>query len=207
MQDILMCIQMGKTLDDPGRMKFETQEFYVKSEAEMAELFPNAPEALENTVRIAELCNVEFEFGKYHLPHFQLPEGYDDGEAYFRDLCWRGFARRYPGQPEQYRKQLEYEMGMIKKMGFVDYFLIVSDFIAYAKGTGSRWDRGAVRRRVSMGVLLFDITDLDPMNMACTSSGSSIRTAFPCLILTSTSASAGGRRSLTMSTGSTAQTM
>ena len=156
MQDILMCIQMGKTLDDPGRMKFETQEFYVKSEAEMAELFPNAPEALENTARIAELCNVEFEFGKYHLPHFQLPEGYDDGEAYFRDLCWKGFARRYPGQPEQYRKQLEYEMGMIKKMGFVDYFLIVSDFIAYAKGNGIPVGPGRGSAAGSMGVLLFE---------------------------------------------------
>ena len=90
---------------------------------------------------------MEFEFGKYHLPHFQLPEGYDDGEAYFRDLCWKGFARRYPEQPEQYRKQLEYEMGMIRKMGFVDYFLIVSDFIAYAKGNGIPVGPGAARRR------------------------------------------------------------
>ena len=163
MQDILMCIQMGKTLDDPGRMKFETQEFYVKSEAEMAELFPNAPEALENTARIAELCNVEFEFGKYHLPHFQLPEGYDDGEAYFRDLCWKGFARRYPGQPEQYRKQLEYEMGMIKKMGFVDYFLIVSDFIAYAKGNGIPVGPGRGSAAGSMVSYCLNITDLDPI--------------------------------------------
>ena len=163
MQDILMCIQMGKTLDDPGRMKFETQEFYVKSEEEMAELFPNAPEALENTARIAELCNVEFEFGKYHLPHFQLPEGYDDGEAYFRDLCWKGFARRYPGQPEQYRKQLEYEMGMIRKMGFVDYFLIVSDFIAYAKGNGIPVGPGRGSAAGSMVSYCLNITDLDPM--------------------------------------------
>ena len=163
MQDILMCIQMGKTLDDPGRMKFETQEFYVKSEAEMAELFPNAPEALENTARIAELCNVEFEFGKYHLPHFQLPEGYDDGEAYFRDLCWKGFARRYPEQPEQYRKQLEYEMGMIRKMGFVDYFLIVSDFIAYAKGNGIPVGPGRGSAAGSMVSYCLNITDLDPM--------------------------------------------
>ena len=163
MQDILMCIQMGKTLDDPGRMKFETQEFYVKSEAEMAELFPNAPEALENTARIAELCNVEFEFGKYHLPHFQLPEGYDDGEAYFRDLCWKGFARRYPEQPEQYRKQLDYEMGMIRTMGFVDYFLIVSDFIAYAKGNGIPVGPGRGSAAGSMVSYCLNITDLDPM--------------------------------------------
>ena len=90
MQDILMCIQMGKTVDDPNRMKFETEEFYVKTEAEMAALFPNYPEALENTVKIAQLCNVEFEFGKYHLPHFQLPEGWTDGDAYFEKLCMDG---------------------------------------------------------------------------------------------------------------------
>ena len=100
MQDILMCIQMGKTVDDPNRMKFETEEFYVKTEAEMAALFPNYPEALENTVKIAQLCNVEFEFGKYHLPHFQLPEGWTDGDAYFEKLCMDGFARRYPNGPE-----------------------------------------------------------------------------------------------------------
>ena len=133
-QDVLMCIQMGKTVDDPNRMKFETDQFYVKSEDEMAALFPNYPEALENTAKIAKLCDVEFEFGKYHLPHFQLPEGWTDGEAYFEKLCMDGFARRYPDQPEEYRKQLRYEMDMIRKMGFVDYFLIVSDFIAFAKG-------------------------------------------------------------------------
>ena len=105
-QDVLMCIQMGKTVDDPNRMKFETDQFYVKSEDEMAALFPNYPEALENTAKIAKLCDVEFEFGKYHLPHFQLPEGWTDGEAYFEKLCMDGFARRYPDQPEEYRKQL-----------------------------------------------------------------------------------------------------
>ena len=136
MQDILMCIQMGKTVDDPNRMKFETEEFYVKTEAEMAALFPNYPEALENTVKIAQLCNVEFEFGKYHLPHFQLPEGWTDGDAYFKKLCMDGFRWRYPSQPQEYLDKLRYEMDMIRKMGFVDYFLIVSDFIAYAKGHG-----------------------------------------------------------------------
>ena len=136
MQDILMCIQMGKTVDDPNRMKFETEEFYVKTEAEMAALFPNYPEALENTVKIAQLCNVEFEFGKYHLPHFQLPEGWTDGDAYFEKLCMDGFRWRYPSQPQEYLDKLRYEMDMIRKMGFVDYFLIVSDFIAYAKGHG-----------------------------------------------------------------------
>ena len=162
-QDILMCIQMGKTLDDPGRMKFETQEFYVKSEEEMAALFPNCPEALENTAKIAELCNVEFEFGKYHLPHFQLPEGYTDGDAYFEKLCMDGFARRYPDGPEEYLKQLRYEMAMIRKMGFVDYFLIVSDFIAFAKGNGIPVGPGRGSAAGSMVAYCLNITDVEPM--------------------------------------------
>ena len=162
-QDILMCIQMGKTLDDPGRMKFETQEFYVKSEEEMAALFPNCPEALENTAKIAELCNVEFEFGKYHLPHFQLPEGYTDGDAYFEKLCMDGFARRYPDRPEEYLKQLRYEMAMIRKMGFVDYFLIVSDFIAFAKGNGIPVGPGRGSAAGSMVSYCLNITDVEPM--------------------------------------------
>ena len=163
MQDILMCIQTGKTLDEPNRMRFETREFYVKSEAEMAALFPNHPEALENTAKIAELCNVEFEFGKYHLPHFQLPEGWTDGEAYFKKLCLDGFARRYPDGPEEYRKQLQYEMHMIRKMGFVDYFLIVSDFIAFAKGNGIPVGPGRGSAAGSMVSYCLNITDLDPM--------------------------------------------
>ena len=163
MQDILMCIQMGKTLDDPGRMKFETDQFYLKSEAEMASLFPNYPEALENTEKIADLCNLEFEFGKYHLPAFQLPEGFTDSEAYFRKLCWDGFARRYPDQPKAYAEQLEYEMDMIRKMGFVDYFLIVSDFIAYAKGNQIPVGPGRGSAAGAMVAYCLNITDLDPM--------------------------------------------
>ena len=163
MQDILMCIQMGKTLDDPGRMKFETKEFYVKSEEEMAALFPEYPEAIANTAKIAELCNVEFEFGRYHLPHFQLPEGYTDGDAYFEKLCMDGFARRYPEQPPEYQKQLRYEMAMIRKMGFVDYFLIVSDFIAFAKGNGIPVGPGRGSAAGSMVSYCLNITDVDPM--------------------------------------------
>lgn len=161
MQDILMCIQMGKTVDDPGRMKFETQEFYVKSEEEMAALFPR--EALDNTAKIAELCNVDFTFGKYHLPHFQLPEGWSDGYAYFEKLCLDGFRWRYPDEPSEYRKQLDYEMAMIQKMGFVDYFLIVSDFIAYAKGNGIPVGPGRGSAAGSMVSYCLNITDLDPM--------------------------------------------
>ena len=162
-QDILMCIQTGKTLDEPGRMRFETKEFFVKSEAEMAALFPEHPEAIENTARIAELCNVEFEFGKYHLPLFQLPEGWTDGEAYFRKLCLDGFAWRYPAQPPEYLKQLNYEMDMIRKMGFVDYFLIVSDFIGYAKGNGIPVGPGRGSAAGSMVAYCLNITNVDPM--------------------------------------------
>ena len=161
MQDILMCIQMGKTVDDPGRMKFETQEFYVKSEEEMAALFPR--EALDNTAKIAQLCNVDFTFGKYHLPHFQLPEGWSDGYAYFEKLCLDGFRWRYPDEPAEYRRQLSYEMAMIQKMGFVDYFLIVSDFIAYAKGHGIPVGPGRGSAAGSMVSYCLNITDLDPM--------------------------------------------
>ena len=162
-QDILMCIQMGKTLDDPGRMKFETDEFYVKSEEEMAALFPNYPEALENTARIADLCNVEFQFGKYHLPHFRLPEGYTDEDAYFEKLCLDGFAKRYPDQPPEYLKQLRYEMDMIRKMGFVDYFLIVSDFIAFAKNNAIPVGPGRGSAAGSMVAYCLYITDVNPM--------------------------------------------
>ena len=130
-----MCIQMGKTVEEPGRMKFETEEFYVKSEAEMAALFPNCPDALENTQRIADLCNVEFQFGTYHLPEFKLPEAGPTGTPTLKSCAW-SFARRYPNAPEEHRQQLAYEMDMIRKMGFVDYFLIVSDFIGYAKSHG-----------------------------------------------------------------------
>ena len=162
-QDILMCIQMGKTLDDPDRMKFQTHEFYVKSEEEMASLFPDHPEAIENTAKIAELCNVDFQFGKYHLPHFKLPEGWTDGDAYFEKLCMDGFLWRYPDQPEKYLEQLRYEMNMIRKMGFVDYFLIVSDFIAYAKNNGIPVGPGRGSAAGSMVSYCLNITDLDPM--------------------------------------------
>ena len=162
-QDILMCIQMGRTLDDPDRMRFESQEFYVKSEEEMAALWPDLPEAIENTAKVADLCNVEFQFGKYHLPHFPLPEGWTDADAYFDHLCMEGFARRYPDKSPAHLKQLQYEMGMIRKMGFVDYFLIVSDFIAYAKNNGIPVGPGRGSAAGSMVSYCLNITDLDPL--------------------------------------------
>ncbi len=162
-QDVLMCIQMGKTVDDPNRMKFETQEFYLKDEAEMRALFPELPEAFDNTVKIAQMCNFQFEFGHYHLPKFQLPEGEHDGLAYLRKLCDQGFARRYGAGNEQLRSQLDYELNMIANMGFVDYFLIVSDFISFAKSQGIPVGPGRGSAAGSMVSYCLGITDIDPI--------------------------------------------
>lgn len=161
-QDVLMCIQMGKTIEDPGRMRFETDQFYVKSEAEMAALFPEHPEALENTVKIAERCNMEFSFGHYHLPEFKYPEGYD-ADSLFAKWCREGYARRYPDDPEGYAQRLSYEMDMIKKLGFVDYFLIVADFVGFAKGENIPVGPGRGSAAGSMVAYCMDITDVDPM--------------------------------------------
>ena len=163
LQDVLMCIQMGRTVEDPSRMRFETPEFYLKSEQEMAALFPHWPEALENTAKIAAACNVDFEFGVYHLPEFKLPEGWKDGDAYFEHLCRQGFARRYPQGSPEYEKQLEYEMAMIRRMGFVEYFLIVSDFIGYAKSHQIPVGPGRGSAAGSMVAYCLNITDVDPM--------------------------------------------
>ncbi len=163
MQDTLMCIQTGKLLEDRDRMRFETEEFYVKSEEEMRALFPNCPEAVDNTAKVAELCDLEFEFGKYHLPEFKLPEGETDGDAYFEKLCWKGFADRYPGGSDEYKDRLRYEMGIIRQMGFVDYFLIVSDFIGYAKREGIPVGPGRGSAAGSMVAYCMHITEVDPM--------------------------------------------
>ena len=163
MQDALMCVQMGKLMDDPGRMKFGSNEFYIKSEEEMRALFPHYPEAVENTAKIAEMCNVDFQFGVHHLPEFKLPPGETDGDAYFEKLCWKGFAERYPGGSEEYKDRLRMEMGMIRRMGFVDYFLIVSDFIGYAKGEGIPVGPGRGSAAGSMVAYCLHITDIEPM--------------------------------------------
>ena len=162
MQDVLMCVQMGKTVDDPNRMRFGTDEFYLKSEEELRQLFPQQDDAFENTVKIAERCNVEFTFGKYHLPEFQLPEGYDS-LSYLKELCDRGFEERYGDRHPEYRKQLDYEIDMIEKMGFTDYFLIVSDFVRYAKSVGIPVGPGRGSAAGSMVSYTLHITDLDPM--------------------------------------------
>ena len=163
LQDVLMCIQMGKTVDDPDRMKFETDEFYIKSEEEMRNLFPQWPEAIENTEKIAEACNLDFVFGEHHLPEFKLPEGEVDSESYFEKLCWNGFERRYPQGGEELKERLRFEMNMIRKMGFVDYFLIVSDFIGYAKSQQIPVGPGRGSAAGSMVSYCLNITDVDPL--------------------------------------------
>ena len=163
--DVLLCIQTGKTVDDTNRMRYEPQNFYLRSTEEMAALFPDYPEAVENTGRIADMCNVEFTFGKYHLSEFKLPPGYDSF-SYLKKLCDEGYAERYgEGKPE-YRTQLEYEQNMIEQMGFTDYFLIVSDFVRYAKSVGIPVGPGRGSAAGSMVSYCLHITDIDPMQYA-----------------------------------------
>ena len=165
MQDVLLCIQTGKTVDDENRMKFQTEEFYLKTEAEMRALFPNCDEAFENTVRIAERCNVEFVFNQYHLPSFPVPEGFTN-EEYFRKLCMDGFAERYQNPPESYRQRLEYEIGVISRMGYVNYYLIVWDFIHFAKEHGIPVGPGRGSGAASIVAYCMHITEVDPMQYA-----------------------------------------
>ena len=161
-QDVLMCVQMGKTVDDPNRMRFEGSELYLKSEEEMRAIFPEYPEAADNTNIIAERCNFDFEFGNYKLPRFKLPAGENDTVAYFKKLCEKGFRERYGTNPEVH-KQLDYEMQMIEQMGFVDYFLIVSDFIGYAKRNGIPVGPGRGSAAGSVVSYCLHITDVDPV--------------------------------------------
>ena len=161
-QDVLLCIQTGKTVDDPKRMKFQTDEFYLKSEEELRQLFPNCPEAFENTAKIAQRCNLDFEFHKYHLPSFPVPEGYTN-EEFFRKLCENGFAQRYENPPEEYRERLEYEIGVISRMGYVNYYLIVWDFIRYAKESGIPVGPGRGSGAASIVAYCLHITEVDPM--------------------------------------------
>ena len=160
--DVLLCIQTGKTVDDENRMRYEPQNFYLRTTEEMAALFPEYPEAVENTGKIAEMCNVEFTFGKYHLPEFKLPEGCDSF-SYFKELCDKGYRERYGEGSEALRRQLTYEQDMIEKMGFTDYFLIVSDFVRYARSVGIPVGPGRGSAAGSMVSYCLHITDIDPI--------------------------------------------
>ncbi len=165
MQDVLLCIQTGKTVDDENRMKFQTEEFYLKSEEELKALFPNCPEAFENTQKIADMCNLEFTFHEYHLPSFPVPEGYTN-EQYFRKLCYEGFEERYQEPPESYIERLEYEIDVISRMGYVNYYLIVWDFIRYAKEQGIPVGPGRGSGAASIVAYCLHITEVDPMKYA-----------------------------------------
>ena len=165
MQDVLLCIQTGKTVEDPNRMKFQTEEFYLKSEEELRELFPGCEEAFENTAKIAQRCNLEFTFHEYHLPSFPVPEGYTN-EEYFRKLCMDGFRERYPHQPKEYLDRLEYEISVISRMGYVNYYLIVWDFIHYAKEQGIPVGPGRGSGAASIAAYCMHITEVDPMKYA-----------------------------------------
>ena len=162
MQDVLLCVQTGKTVDDENRMRFQTEEFYLKSEEEMRQLFPNCEEAFENTAKIAERCNVEFKFNEYHLPSFPVPEGYTN-EKYFRKLCYEGFQERYENPPDSYLERLEYEIEVISRMGYVNYYLIVWDFINYAKTSGIPVGPGRGSGAGSIAAYCLHITEVDPM--------------------------------------------
>ena len=162
MQDVLLCIQTGKTVDDENRMKFQTDEFYLKSEEELRTLFPGCDEAFENTAKIAERCNLEFIFNEYHLPTFPIPEGFTN-EEYFRHLCLKGFDERYDDPPASYLERLEYEIGVISRMGYVNYYLIVWDFIRYAKENGIPVGPGRGSGAASIAAYCLHITEVDPM--------------------------------------------
>ncbi len=160
--DILLCLQTGKKLADEDRMRYEGGQYYIKSEAEMQQLFPYALQALENTQRIADRCKVEIEFGVTKLPKYDVPEGYSSWE-YLRKLCFEGLERHYPDGGDALAERLEYELSVIQSMGYVDYFLIVWDFIKYAKDHDIIVGPGRGSAAGSIVSYCLDITSIDPI--------------------------------------------
>ena len=161
-QRVLVCISTATTLDDPNKLEFPTEEFYVKSGDEMSQLFANYPEAIENTVKIADMCNVEFEFGKTKLPYFHI-DGVDDNEKFLRDMCKKGLYKRYAQPTDEAVKRLGYELDIITKMGYTDYYLIVWDFINYAKTHGIPVGCGRGSGAGSLCAYCIGITGIDPL--------------------------------------------
>ena len=161
-QDILLAIQTATNIDDENRMRFGTDQFYLKSEEEMKALFPDIPEAIENTHDIAMRCNVEFRFGEYHLPEFIPPAGMTNVQ-YLRELCAEGIKGRYDEVTPELQDRLEYELGVIESMGYVEYFLIVWDFINYAKQNGIMVGPGRGSAAGSLVAYCLHITDIDPI--------------------------------------------
>ncbi|MFO8059358.1 MAG: DNA polymerase III subunit alpha [Bacillota bacterium] len=161
--DVLLCIQTGKTTEDANRLQFPNDEFYLKSPQEMADLFEHCPEAVENTVRIAERCQLEFDFSQLHLPDFEIPGEYDSAREYMATLCEEGLRRRYSGPDEKIRKRLEYELDMIDRMGYSSYFLIVWDFVRFAREQGISVGPGRGSAASSLVSYLLGITNIDPI--------------------------------------------
>lgn len=160
--DILLCIQTGKTVDEQDRMRYPSDEFYLKSPEEMYELFSYVPEALENTVKIAEQCNFDYDFHNSKLPKFPLPEDVDPYN-YMRELCYKGLRERYQNITEELNERLEYELGVIKQMGYVDYFLIVWDFIRFARENGIMTGPGRGSAAGSLIAYTLGVTKIDPI--------------------------------------------
>ena len=161
--NILLCIQTNRTINDNDRMEFQTNEFYLKTEEEMRELFPKYPQAIDNTQEIADRCNVEFEFGVRKLPRFDVPNNEDHLE-YFRKNCYKGLYRHYGENPDQSLiDRLEYEINTVSKMGFVDYYLIVNDFVQYAKSNGIPVGPGRGSGAGSLCAYCIGITAIDPI--------------------------------------------
>ena len=160
--DILLCIQTGKKVSDENRMRYEGGQYYVKSEEEMRALFPYAQEAIDNTHKIAERCNVEIEFGVTKLPKYEVPEGYDSW-SYLNKLCQDGMAKRYPNDDGTLQKRLDYELGVIHNMGYVDYFLIVWDFIHFARSHDIMVGPGRGSAAGSIVSYCLEITNIDPI--------------------------------------------
>ena len=160
--EVLLCIQTGKTIEDEERLEFETAEFFLKSVEEMRLLFREYPEALENTYKIWERCNVEFEFGALHLPQYDVPEGYT-AQSYLRELCLEGLKKRYSEITPKIMERLDYELLIISQMGYVDYFLIVWDFIKYARDNGIIVGPGRGSAAGSLVSYTLNITQVDPL--------------------------------------------
>jgi DNA polymerase-3 subunit alpha len=161
-QDILLCIQTGKTVLEEGRLKFQGQEFYLKSPDEMYELFKYIPEALENTAKIAEMCSLDFDFGQVHLPAFDVPEDYTS-DTYIRKLCYDGLEKRYSDITDELKDRAEYELSVITRMGYSDYYLIVWDYVKFAKDNGIMVGPGRGSGAGSLVAYCLGITNIDPI--------------------------------------------
>ena len=167
-QDILLCLQTGSELSDPDRFRMEGNDYYVKSETEMRQFFPNVPDAIDNTGKIASMCNASYDFDTIHLPVFEVPEEYPDNKTYLEDLSYEGLAKRFDeygihAPQEEYYERLKYELSVINGMGYTDYFLIVADFISYAREHGVPVGPGRGSGAGSLVAYAIGITSLDPI--------------------------------------------